>query len=509
MLARVIGGLAPTVETLPLSSSFEPGRSVPVDFDGDGLRTVADLMLYDDVLAGAPYNGPHSLDLLEDGVVDERDRAAMLASYVGSCTSDDLLALQVKPAPGHRLLYVPTRADMENDVPAHLSGAAKVSSLAVATRICAGNGGLIVLGPGVHDAYVGGGWQNDAISYGGKPGSPLIIATDPLSPTRAILRLPQDVGAGARFTDDVSHVTLRGLHLVCGRGQNGIVISGTASHINIVDCIIDGGAGGADGNGGATGIQIEGSNQGGVDKRPTRIVIAYCMIFGQNFGDARRGIHCQGIYASNYTELDIFNNVFWRCGKLGSATDQAIYLVHGAKTRPRVNGNFIGMPGSACIQMRGTDMGEAGWNIGFWCNTFLGLGHPMGYRDGVFSSVRAHNNLGADPRQDGTAPARWGISHMAGAINDMSHNVLRGFPGGGIAGPSALMTGQDQGGLAASVPPGEFRITGLRVSHAPSGVDWLQELAVRLSRQHGTWDENAHGTRRLIELVRARTPLVA
>jgi hypothetical protein len=501
-----------TARTLTIAAATTSPRAVRVDFDGDGRRTVNDLTVYDDVLAGALWEGHGELDTLGDGVLDERDREALYASYMGSATLDDLLALQVQPAPNGLVVYV--TASPSDELPQHAQGYLRAGSIAAAIRLCqvAGGGGMILLGQGVHDAYVGGGWQRDAMTYGGKPGSPLIIATDPQSPTRAILQLPSSVAAGARLTDGVSHVTLRGLHFVCGRGQEGVVISGTASDINIIDCIIEGGAGGSDGNGGWNGIRIEGygpnaPGSNGVDKRPTRIAIGYNIIYGQNFGSMTSGPHCQGIYASNYGTLDIFNNVLWKCGKQGSQFDQAIYLVHGSLTRPRVIGNFIGSPGSAAIQMRGTGYGEAGWNIGFWCNTVLGLGHPMGYRDGVWSNVRAHNNLCADPRTGPTAPAGWLISHMAGAVNDMSHNVLRGAAGGGVVGPAAIMTSQTQGGQAANVPVGQFTLTALRISGDASGIEWYGELATRLGREHGQWTEHVHGTRHLIESVRARTPL--
>jgi hypothetical protein len=512
LVQRALGNdVAKTLQLAMVQSSV---RAVKVDFDGDGIRDVNDLVVYDDVLAGAVYQGAGELDTLQDGVIDERDREALYASFAGSATFDDLLALQVDPPPNRLKIYVTAEAGQE--LPEHARGCERADSIALALRMCqmAGGGGLILLGTGIHDAYVGGGWQRDALTYGGKPGKPLIIATDPQSPTRAILRLPSSVGAGVRMTDGVSHVTLRGLHFVCSRGQEGVVISGTASDINIVDCIIDGYGSGSDGNGGWNGIRIEGygpnaPGSNGVDKRPTRIFIGYNMIYGQSYGTMTSGPHCQGIYASNYGQLDIVNNLLWKCGKLGSQFDHAIYLVHGALTRPRVIGNFIGMPGSAAIQLRGTGYGEAGWNIGFWCNTVLGLGHPMGYRDGVWSNVRAHNNLCADPRSGATAPAGWGISHMAGAVNDMSHNVLRGFAGGGVAGPAAIMTSQTQGGGAANVPVGEFSLTGLRISGEASNIDWYAELATRLSRQHGQWNEQVHGTRQLIESMRARTPLRA
>lgn len=510
IVLRALGSDAANV--LPMRLATTTPRAVKVDFDGDGFRTVNDLTVYDDVLAGALWEGHGELDTLGDGVLDDRDREALYAAYAGSATVDDLLALQVLPAPNRLVVYVtPAPGD---PLPEHARGYERADSIAAATRMCkaAGGGGLILLGQGVHDAYVGGGWQRDALTYGGKIGDQLIIATDPQSPTRAILRLPPSVAAGARLTDGVSHVTLRGLHFVCGRGQEGIVISGTASDINIIDCIIDGGPGGSDGNGGWNGIRIEGfgpnaPGSNGVDKRPTRIAIGYNIIFGQNFGSMTNGPHCQGIYASNYGLLNIFNNVLWKCGKQGSQFDQAIYLVHGSPTRPRITGNFIGSPGSAAIQMRGTGYGEAGWNIGFWCNTVLGLGHPMAYRDGVWSNVRAHNNLCADPRTGPTAPAGWLISHMAGAVNDMSHNVLRGAAGGGVAGPAAIMTSQTQGGQAASVPVGQFVLTGTRISGDASGIEWFGELATRLAREHGHWTEHVHGTRHLIEGVRARTPL--
>lgn len=488
--------------------TWQAPRPVPLDFNNDGSITLDDITAFEFVLAGGEVANAASLDINGDETQDDRDRDALYEGYFGGVTHDALLGLNVKPRGGSTSGYVP--ADDQPCPP----GVTCYRSIGQAMRAGAR---VILLGGGDHGLrdgdgggeYVGGGWQNDGLTYGGTRQAPLIIATDPTSPVRARLHLPSTVSAGMRATDDVRFVTLRGLHLVCGTGQFGVVVSGTASDIRIIDCIIDGGPGGSDGSGGYTGIKVEGSRENGVDKRPTRVTVAYTIIFGQQFTP-----HTQGLYASNYGVLDVFNNVFWKCGKLGSQFDQAMYLVHGAPTRPRIIGNFIGMPGSAVIQGRGSDDAEFGWNVGFWFNTGIGIGHPMGYRDGVWSNARVHNNLLADPRLDGTAPARWFISHMAGRTNVMTHNVLRGYAspggigGGDPLGPFAFMTGQDQRGGAENTPVGQFVIRGTNASSEGSGVQWYAELAARLSREHGQWNEGVHGTRQLIESVRARTPAV-
>lgn len=484
-------------------------RPVPLDFNGSGTIALQDISDYDFVLAGGEIATAASLDINGDEVTDDRDRASLIEGYYGGVTDEQLLGLNTKPRGRSTVAYVP--ADGQ-ECP---SGFTCFESIAAATRSGAK---MILVGGGTHvSEYIGGGWQRDTLTMGGTSEEPLIIAADPAARTRPVLQLPANVTAGLRTTDDVRFVTVRGLHLVCSRGQSGVVISGTSSDIRVVDCIIDGGPGGemqADGGGGATGVLIQGygptaPGSNGIDKRPTRIVIAYTLVYGQNFGTAS-GPHTQGLYAANFGELSIYNNVFWRCGKRGSMYDQAIYLVHGELTRPVVIGNFIGEPGSACIQMRGTEFGVIGWNVCFWYNTGIGLGHRFGWRDGVWSNVIAHNNLMADPREDGSAPAKWGMSHMAGRTNQMLHNVLRGHAEAnavvGQLGPFAIMTAQDQGGGAADVPVGEFVLRGTNASSERSGAEWTGELAKRLAREHGQWNENVHGTRQLIESVRARTP---
>lgn len=483
-------------------------RPVPLDFNGSGTIALQDISDYDFVLAGGEIATAASLDINGDEVTDDRDRASLIEGYYGGVTDEQLLGLNTKPRGGSTVAYVP--ADGQ-ECPTGFTCFASIG------RAMRSGAKMILVGGGTHaNEYIGGGWQRDTLTMGGTQQEPLIIAADPAARTRPVLQLPTDVDTAMRATDDVRFVTVRGLHLVCGRGQSGLIIQGTSSDIRIIDVIVDGGSGEVVGEGGGTGIKIEGfgptaAGSNGVDKRPTRIVIAYSMIFGQNFGNAH-GPHTQGLYASNYGELGIFNNVFWRCGKRGSAFDQAIYLVHGELTRPVVTGNFIGEPGSACIQVRGTGWGVVGWNVCFWYNTGIGLGHGMGWRDGVWSNVNAHNNLVADPREDASAPARWGFSHMAGRRNQMLHNVLRGHSTTNVlfgnAGPLAIMTGQDQGGAAAQVPVGEFELRGTRSSIDRSGVEWTGELAKRLAREHGQWDENLHGTRQLIESVRVRTPSV-
>jgi hypothetical protein len=147
------------------------------------------------------------------------------------------------------------------------------------------------------------------------------------------------------------------------------------------------------------------------------------------------------------------------------------------------------------MQFRGGRRSEFAWNVGFWFNTGGGFGHPMGYADGVWSDADVHDNLWADARNDATAPAKWGISHMAGRVNRFIRNTILG-----VARP--WMTGQDQGGEAARVPVGDFAIAESVVRMQPSGIDWFAELAPRLSREYGEWDEARHGTRGLIERAR-------
>lgn len=504
-LAQAMSGVE--VVTQP---TWQAPRPVPLDFNNDGAITLDDITAFDFVLAGGEVAGSASLDINGDETQDDRDRDALYEGYFGGATQDALLGLNVKPRGTSTSGYVP--ADNQPCPP----GVTCYGSIAQAMRAGAR---VILLGGGDHGLrdggeYVGGGWQDDGLTYGGTRQAPLIIATDPTSPVRARLHLPQTVSAGMRVTDDVRFVTLRGVHLVCGTGQFGVVVSGTASDIRIIDCVIDGGPGGSDGTGGNTGIKVEGSRDNGIDKRPTRVTVCYTIIFGQQYVS-----HTQGIYASNFGVLDVFNNVFWKCGKLGSQFDQIAYFVHGSLTRPRLIGNFMGMPGSAIAQMRGSDDAEVGWNVGFWFNTGIGIGHPMGYRDGIWSNGRVHNNLLADPRLDGTAPARWFLSHMAGRTNVMTDNVLRGYAspsgatpggigGGDPLGPFAFMTGQDQRGGAENTPVGQYVIRGTNASSERSGVEWYGELGRRLAREHGQWNEGVHGTRQLIESVRARTPAV-
>jgi len=450
---------------------------IDVDFNNDGRRDGRDVSDFLAATAGADVPNADSLDVNRDGVYpDDADTDAFFRAWAASTGPDGLLAM---PEQLGNVVYVPGDGDVPH--PSYRNA----TTIGEAMRMLGRDGwktrGTIMLGAGDHRDYIGGGWTHDKCDYGGAADAPLIICTDPASRRRARLILPSNVGRGVRIGDDCSHITIRGVHFVCGTGQSAVHIAGTATDINIIDCIIDGGG---------TGITVEGSNINGVDKRPTRVTLA-CNILMRLAAPA----HTQGIYASNYSDLRIWNNLLWECGKLGNQFDQGIYLVHNAKAQASVLGNFIGRPGSAVMQFRGGRRSEFAWNVGFWFNTGGGFGHPMGYADGIWSDADVHDNLFADARTDATAPAQWGISHMAGRVNRFIRNTILG-----VARP--WMTGQDQGGEAARVPVGDFAISESVVRMQPSGIDWFAELAPRLSREYGEWDEARHGTRALIERAR-------
>lgn len=451
---------------------------IDVDFNNDGKRDGRDVSDFLAAVGGTQVPGADSLDVNGDGVFpDDADTAAFFNAFAASTGPDTLLAM---PTDFGRVVYVPGEGQEPNPLYRN------ATTIGEAMRMLGREGwktcGTIMLGPGDHRDYIGGGWTHDKCDYGGKPDNPLIICTDPASRRRARLILPSNVGRGVRIGDDCSNITIRGIQFVCTNGQSAVHIAGTARDIAIVDCIIDGGG---------TGIAVEGSNVGGVDKRPTRITLAYNMILRVSAPQ-----HTQGIYASNYSDLRIWSNLLWECGKLGNPFDQGIYLVHNAKACASVLGNLIGRPGSAVMQFRGGQRSEFAYNVGFWFNTGGGFGHPMGYADGVLSDADVHDNLFADARTDATAPAQWGISHMAGKVNRFRANIIAG-----VARP--WMTGQDQGGGAERVPVGDFIITPDNITRPEqTGIDWFAELAQRLSREYGEWEEAIHGTRGLIERMR-------
>lgn len=410
-----------------------------LDFNNDKMLTTADIVIREQVEAGAECAECDSLDFDGDGVDDS------LSSY--------LSAWARTPTTLRETYYV--LADDETECP---PGFSCVLHFKDAERRLNGRGGTILFGPGVHtDEFVGGGWYNN-LHYGGTRVTPLVIGSaDPKR--RAVLRLPKLDIPAVRMAG-ITDVTVRDLIFECREpwterrdgdrvvevSQGGFIISGASARINILNCkVVRGGM----------GVVIQGDGP----RRPTDIYIE-----DSTFWKIRQTAHSQGIYAAAYGRIYVLNNSFIDIGKPGSIFDQGCYFVHDAQSEAVIHGNFFVDIANCGIQFRGGRTTITS-NVVGRSNCGIGVSHPMGLAAGVYTNSLVSGNYVGDLR----GAAQWGYMYGGGRDNTIVdnewHNVARPF-----------MSFHDQG--LTHLDLGVNHIMGNR--ETDRRIDWDAEIERRL-----------------------------
>jgi hypothetical protein len=267
----------------------------------------------------------------------------------------------------------------------------------------------------------------------------------------------------------LQYVELRSLRLVGDNHGAIVAIQGDAKNILIEDCELVGGA---------IGISIQ-----GMDGRTGSIRIRRNIIRDQRAQESggQPVSHSQGIYASADTNTVIEENVLWNNGQRNDKC-HGMYLVHTANSYRVVRNNWVGNPGSACIQARGGNFIIVG-NVCFWYNTGIGGGHSMAVDNTdpsktVYTNAEIAYNLVADPREL-NAPAKWAFMYMLGADIVFDSNISYGSP-------RPWMSSIDQG---LHTPIGTVIRTNNQIHPETSGIQWQPIVDVLLSRKSGVWGE--------------------